>query len=94
MSLAESATWAMVRLRKKAMNLCASEGEERRHGEGAGVHATPLSDTLYSIGFAESATWARVRLRKNPMNLCASVSEERGHGEGAGAHATLLSDAL
>jgi hypothetical protein len=60
--------------------------------EGAGAHATLLSDTLWSLGLAESATWARVRKREKNMNLCACVSEERGHGEGAGAHATLLSD--
>ena len=28
------------------MNLCACESKERRHGKGAGVHATQLSDTL------------------------------------------------
>ena len=37
--LAESATWARVRLQKKPMNLCACVSEEREHGEGAGVHA-------------------------------------------------------
>ena len=34
------------------MNMCASVTEEREHGEGAGAHATLLSDTLYSIGLA------------------------------------------
>jgi hypothetical protein len=63
--------------------------EERGLGEGAGAHATLLSDTLWAIGLAESATWERVRKRKTPMNLCACMSEERGHGEGAGANATL-----
>jgi len=39
-----------------------STHDERRHGEGAGVHVTLLPDTLHSIGLEKSVTWARFRL--------------------------------
>ena len=44
-SLAESAARAF-RLRKKTMNLCACDSEEREYGVGAGVNATILSEDL------------------------------------------------
>ena len=45
--LAESAAArAKVWLRKKPIDLCACESEEREHGVGAGANSTLLSDTL------------------------------------------------
>jgi hypothetical protein len=38
-----------IRLRKKPMNLCACDSEDREHGVGAGVNDTMLSDTLAII---------------------------------------------
>ena len=67
-------TWARVRLRKNPMNLCACE--ELGHGEGAGAHATLLSDVLWSIGLAESAACA-CRIPKHNRKTETCVSEER-----------------
>ena len=36
-----------VWFRKKTIDLCASESEEREHGVGAGVNAITRSDLLY-----------------------------------------------
>jgi hypothetical protein len=45
--LAESVvTRTKVWLRKKTMDLCVCESEEREHGVSAGVNATLMSDTL------------------------------------------------
>jgi hypothetical protein len=52
--LAESATWARFRLRKKTMNLCASVSEELGHGEGVGVYATEIWTFLNGNDFYDS----------------------------------------
>jgi hypothetical protein len=39
-------TRTKVWLRKKPMDLCACESEEREHGLGVGVNTTLMSDTL------------------------------------------------
>jgi hypothetical protein len=70
-------TWTRVRLRKNPMNLCACE--ELRHGEGAGAHATLLSDEPQSNCLAESAAclFSDYVLKHNrKIETC--VSEERG----------------
>ncbi len=36
----------MFRLRKKTMNLCVSDSEEREHGVGAGVNGTKAQTNL------------------------------------------------
>ena len=41
-------------LRRKPMNLCACDNEEREHGVGAGVNATILSETLKVVGLTEA----------------------------------------
>jgi hypothetical protein len=51
---------------EKPMNLCACVSEERGHGEGAGGHATLLSDTLQSVGLAVTVTGRGFGCEKNP----------------------------
>jgi hypothetical protein len=71
------------------MNLCACESEERGHGVSAGVNATLLSGTLYSMGLAEFNARARFRLRKKPMNLCACDSDRIEKLDGPKQHLML-----
>ena len=48
--LAESAdARAKIWMRKKAMDLCACESEEREHGVGAGVNGIITSDVLLNF---------------------------------------------
>ncbi len=47
---------AKVWLRKKTLDLCASEREEDEHGVGPGANTDLLSDTLLSIGVTEYAS--------------------------------------
>ena len=71
--------------------MCVSE--ERGHGEGAGAHATLLTDTRRRVvSLAENAGRMPVVELREPRNLCVCVSKECGHGEGACADATLLTD--
>ena len=63
-----------VRLRKKPMNLCVCDSEQRECGVGDGVNATMLSETLKVVGIAE-VTGRAVLFRKKTMNLCAYDSE-------------------
>jgi hypothetical protein len=77
------------------MDLCASEGEGREHGVGAGANTTLLSDTLWSKGLVEcAAARAKVWLRKKTVDLCACESEQREHGVGADVNAIIMSDVL
>ncbi len=46
----ESASREKFRFRKKHMNLCGCNSEEREHGVGPGVNATVLSETVGSHG--------------------------------------------
>ena len=56
-------------VKKKTMNLCVFDSEEREHGVGAGVNGSLLSETLQLVGIPEVA--GRVfRFRKKTMNLC------------------------
>ena len=41
--------------RKKPMNLCVCDNEEREYGVGAGVNTTRLSETLEVVGLSEAA---------------------------------------
>ena len=67
--------------------------EERGHGEGAGAHATLLTDTRRRVvSLTENAVrMPGVKLRE-PRNLCVRENKECGHGEGVGAYAALLTD--
>ena len=78
----------MVELREPR-NLCVCVSEECGYGEGAGAHATLLTDTRRRVVSLAENRMPGVELQE-PRNLCVCVSEERGHGEGACAHATLL----
>ena len=48
----------MFRLRKKPINLCACNSEERERWVGAGVNATMLSETLQVVGLEGAAARA------------------------------------
>jgi hypothetical protein len=47
-----AAARSKVWLRKKTVDLCACESEQREHGVGADVNAIVMSDVLYGIGLA------------------------------------------
>jgi hypothetical protein len=47
------------------MNLCGCDNEERERGEGAGVNATMLFETLQVVGLGETVRIV-IRLRKKP----------------------------
>ncbi len=74
-SLEESAVRAL-RLRKKPMNLCTCDSEDREHGVGVGVNDTMLSETLEVISLSESAA-RTLRLREKKPSTCVC-----GHGVG------------
>jgi hypothetical protein len=61
---------------RKPRNLCVCVSEESGYGEGAGAHATLLTDTRRRVvSLAENADrMPGVELRK-PRNLCVCVSK-------------------
>ena len=56
-------------MRKKTLNLCVFDIEDREHGVGTGVNDTMMSETLEVVGLGETVRrsfW----FRKKNLNLC------------------------